>query len=70
MGWILYRLLGLGVSGSLAFLFYRLDERAAAKGNCIRSRWGGSKFTLWSLPFYFSFIFLLIFAAAVIGALS
>ena len=65
----LNRLLALVVSGFLTFLFYKLQERAISKGNFIRSRWSG-KLTLWSLPFYFSFIFTAIFAAAFLGMMD
>ena len=65
----LNRLIAFAVSGSLAFLFYKLDERAISKGNYIRS-WGRGKTTLWSFPFYFSFIFTLVFGAALLGFLD
>ena len=49
------RLLLIVLFGSIAYLTYKLNEKAIDKGNYVRS-WGNGKITLWSLPFYFSFI--------------
>ena len=66
MDYLLNRLIALVVSGVIAYITYRLNEKAISKGNYIEG-WGRAKYTLWSLPFYFSCIFFLVFACVFLG---
>ena len=62
--YFLNRLIGLTISGIIAYITYQLNEKAVSKGNYIQG-WGNAKYTLWSLPFYFSCVFFLIFVCAI-----
>ena len=62
------RIIGLIITGVIAYITYHLNEKAIDKGNYIQG-WGNAKYTLWSLPFYFSCIFCVIFLCAFLNIL-
>lgn len=54
---ILYSFIGIIVSVVCLKLFMTLHEKSIEKGNYVQSKWNG-KFTIWSIPYYISFIVL------------
>ena len=59
------KLVCLVISGLVTHFFYKLHEGAISRGKYYRSRWSG-EYTLWSIPFYISFVFTAIFVVAVL----
>ena len=61
--YILNSVFGIIILGFVTYFTYKMDEKSISKGKYIKGLYGG-KTTIWSLPYYFSFILLLIFIFA------